>query len=487
MKEKLHRLVLYAATLTIGVFFYSCENDLDTNLNQQPLSNIIGQQQVTGVGISLIQQEFIDQSYDTKLASNFNDTIKIHWEPNWNVASQQVIKDTITYTYIPLNPTLRAIRSREIVGTFNDNDAKDYLMVKSYGSLNEFYKATYIFDKVSTENDIKQKELSQSKDLKSFSGSLFLMNLGHNVTTKVLYKNGARQKTPNDGAKTGEVSANGYYTVCNVENECIWSRLCYYGAASGIEVQGARTFSTGPCVQPGPGISAGCEAWRLTNQFAKVVCTEYYDPNIPTTPPTDPYIPPTTSGGSSGSGTSTYSSRIADNFNSKIYLFNGVKPAREYSNSCQGAVGLWNTSLSFNPPREAVGVITTDGKLLEVAVLGVSGGTWGGLYYHEGNVYYTYPMSQGAPSQTYTNMLTANGQYFIPIKATIHTHSPCVQDGTNGISNLVISQGDKALATKFPMIKHYIIGCNAVGLFNLNSTSPTLLQSGPLSNTCNVF
>ncbi len=165
-----------------------------------------------------------------------------------------------------------------------------------------------------------------------------------------------------------------------------------------------------------------------------------------------------------------------------LYNGNGEKPIGESPNKCQGAQDMWNASVSNN--KEVVGLLTSDGKTITVAMLGYSGGSWGGLYKHEGTVYYTYPSSKGAPSQLYAGMQVAAGQYFIPIVATIHTHNPCIQMGGDGITNITLSEGDQSLAQSFQTINHYIIGCGAIGEFDYHNDFPSILQSGNLSTTC---
>ncbi len=67
----------------------------------------------------------------------------------------------------------------------------------------------------------------------------------------------------------------------------------------------------------------------------------------------------------------------------------------------------------------------------------------------------------------------------------MHTHSPCIQTGGDGITDMTLSQGDQDLAQNFQSVNHYIIGCGAIGTFDHYSDSPAVLQSGNLSTTCN--
>jgi len=200
-----------------------------------------------------------------------------------------------------------------------------------------------------------------------------------------------------------------------------------------------------------------------------------------------PSSPTTGNGGTStGGGTNPASINPAD-----VYLYDGQKPLGEYADKCSGVQALWNLGVSNNN-AETVGVITGDGHFLVVAIVGQMGGAWGGLYHFDSGVgagvdYYQWPDSQGAPTQNYVGMIQSSGHYFIPIVATIHSHTPCLSDGTNGISNMTLSTGDQNLAANFTNISHYIVGCGALGTFNSASTSPSVRGTGPLSTTCSLL
>lgn len=104
-----------------------------------------------------------------------------------------------------------------------------------------------------------------------------------------------------------------------------------------------------------------------------------------------------------------------------------------------------------------------------------------------GEDYYIYPDSQGLPTLTYTGIQYQAGQYFIPIVATIHTHNQCLSDGTDGVTNQILSTGDAGLAASFPTINHYIIGCGALGTFSTANSSPVVISTDPLSTSCSLI
>lgn len=157
----------------------------------------------------------------------------------------------------------------------------------------------------------------------------------------------------------------------------------------------------------------------------------------------------------------------------------GTKPIYEYSNKCSGISSIW----SNYPNNEVAGYVTTDGQLLVIDILPYNGGNTYGTYDFNGVTYYPFPDNTGPPSGTYQGMLHERGYYFIPVSASVHTHSPCRTDGTNGVSHQV-GQDDLTRAASSPNINHWAIGCNAIGQFNSTSTNFFNVQTGPLSSTC---
>ena len=170
-------------------------------------------------------------------------------------------------------------------------------------------------------------------------------------------------------------------------------------------------------------------------------------------------------------------------FNEDEMIFDeGDKPLEEFDNKCNGINRIW--SLSQASGDEFAAVLTSDGAILITQQLNPNGGGISGIYNFNGNTYYQYPASQGSPARTYAGQLYASGRYFIPISATLHSHTPCINDGTDGIKNNIIND-DKAFASHYPKVNHYIIGCNAIGQFNGSSNQPFNINNGNLNNNCN--
>ena len=145
---------------------------------------------------------------------------------------------------------------------------------------------------------------------------------------------------------------------------------------------------------------------------------------------------------------------------------------------------MWNNY----PNNEVLGYLTPTGQLLVTDIQPLTGGSARGLYkYTDGagtvTYYYTYPMNLGAPALTYPGMTNNGVNYFIPVVASVHTHTPCRTDGTDGVSHDVGPE-DASLAANHPGLRNWVIGCDAIATFSSASTSFQNVQSGPLSTNC---
>ena len=174
-----------------------------------------------------------------------------------------------------------------------------------------------------------------------------------------------------------------------------------------------------------------------------------------------------------------FEEQIIFNENDLIYE-DGVKPLFEYEDKCEGLIALWELSQSGN---EFAGVLTTNGSFLITQELDPNGGGLGGIYNLNGQTYYQYPIAEGAPSGAYSGMLESVGRYFIPITTTVHSHSPCITDGTDGITNNIIND-DMNFASNYPNATHFIIGCDAIGQFDGASNQAFNIELGDLSELC---
>jgi len=160
----------------------------------------------------------------------------------------------------------------------------------------------------------------------------------------------------------------------------------------------------------------------------------------------------------------------------------GDRPIASYATKCPGVQAMWNNY----PNNEARGFLTRDGGVIFTDVLGYSGGGASALYVHNGTSYYVYPASQGAPAITYSGTQLVNGNYYIPVVASIHTHTPCRTDGTNGVTQPV-GDDDKNFASRSGNINHWVVGCGAIAQYNGTSTNFYNVRTGALSTLCSYI
>ncbi|GGG33964.1 hypothetical protein GCM10011344_38450 [Dokdonia pacifica] len=184
----------------------------------------------------------------------------------------------------------------------------------------------------------------------------------------------------------------------------------------------------------------------------------------------------------SNGGYVSFEDSFAYDFNN-VFYDEGDKPLAEYDDKCEGIIELWSLSQNGN---EWFSVLTLDGAILITQEGNNNGVAVQGLYEHNGITYYQYDAEQGSPNRTYEGQIFAQqlNKYFIPIVATVHSHTPCIQDGTDGVSNNII-EDDQQMAGIFDEINHYIIGCNAIAQFDGNSNQTFNVQLGDLDDLCN--
>jgi len=192
------------------------------------------------------------------------------------------------------------------------------------------------------------------------------------------------------------------------------------------------------------------------------------------------------SGGGSGGGGSSGFENVEATMPFWAYL--GSKPLYEYSDKCAGLNNIWNDF----PDNEVFGYVTQDYKLIVTDVVTISGGAVSGLYNHDGVLYYPFSDVNGPPTENYAGMVHAAGKYFIPVRASVHTHTPSRSDGTDGVTNFMVSSDDNALALAYPTIKHFVIGNGAIGSYlpqygPVYSSAYNVEATGNLLATCYVI
>lgn len=153
------------------------------------------------------------------------------------------------------------------------------------------------------------------------------------------------------------------------------------------------------------------------------------------------------------------------------------EPIEEYATTCEGINSMWDDY----PDNETFGYITQGGKLILVGIAGEHGGDVPKLEFVDGKYYYSFPPTDNLTLE-YEGIVKRPHAYFIPIRASVHTHNPCRFTSDSGVGHTVGPE-DQDLAKKYPGINHYAIGCNAIAQFK---DSPYFFntKTGELDNFC---
>jgi hypothetical protein len=436
------------ATFVVAMFFlYACQKEAD--FTGPALSS-------KQEGIEFIKKQFISQHYEAELFSRFNDSTQLYWRPTWENYSQTTTDDSTLLYYIPLQPTLQSVKTGKLLQTVKAMGMARYIMVRSTRGVVKFYLAYYMAEPADSSNSSSQTSDGEL-NFTTFSGTLTMRDLAEEQVSGYLFLNG---KSINPNPEAFNPNARNNAIACKNIEYCWWQRNCTNNF--GVEVQAIRTSGEGSCPYPTTyNTSYGCPPWTRTETTVEQVCWVVDEP-----PP-----PPTSGGGGTGGSGTFYPTPTA--------AVIGNRPISEFLSKCDGITNIW----SNYPNNEVQALVTESGNLLVVAVLSYGGGSYSGLYQYGAKTYYVYPMSQGAPAHAYSNVQTSGGNYYIPVVAAVHTHTPCRTDGTNGVSQPV-SAADVAFANKFTQLNHWVIGCGVIARYGGSNPNYYDVQSGSLSTLC---
>lgn len=219
--------------------------------------------------------------------------------------------------------------------------------------------------------------------------------------------------------------------------------------------------------------------------YTETYCIPIYDRDGTYLSRTSPsYYLSTHHGGTGGNGDDNSNViKIPDAVSANVKA--GPKPIRESKDKCIGVQAMWASSQANK--KERIGFITRDGAFLETQEGTFDNVVVEGLYKFNGFIYYQYEVPAGTPAPTYSGSIqnTAGGvtRNYIPVVATVHTHNPCLVDGTNGVSHPVSADDTKLSYTYFDL-RHYVIGCNAIAQYNTTNSSYYNIKTGALNSTC---
>jgi hypothetical protein len=435
MKKTLQgKAYLLLFIMFVAVIIDSCKKDPSTDYEtlQKQIS------ETSTEAVIRAKKAFINQSVDNRVQltgkSLLSDSLLNHRKLLWSEAYTKISGDT-AYVFVPVKiPINLTIKEGDLAGTRLTDHL--YLRMIDYG--NGFTSS--LTEMVSMIPD----DASGWKITQKFSGLLLLENWYSPFSSFINVLNGKESPHSKKMMSSGGATTEGYFDCKTIGvTQCV--------GVEGYMVCETHTVTT--CQGGGGGGGGGTGGGGSGGG-------------------------PSGPGGGGGSGSSN-SAINAANFNSSL-LYNGLgpKPLKEYNDKCEGLKDIWNSY----PDNEVYGYVTADGKFLMTNVTSFTGGDVSGVYEHDGTIYYTFPDTNGPPSGTYTGMVHSVNKYFIPVVASVHTHSPCRTDGTNGVSHDV-GEADRKLAKTYPKLKNFVIGCGAIAEFN-SETKFFNVRTGTLDNNC---
>lgn len=307
-----------------------------------------------------LKEIFYRNKFDQKLISQLSDTVKIVWLPDWKKAGTRV-KDSTTYTYVPLVPSMKGSLASIQVHAMNQ---KQFLIIRNG---KEFLRATYI-----SKDTIKRNQQTSEFKLANFNGTLFLDNLETSQRFKYKFQNGTYIRTAPpakniSGTKTNsDIQVMGWQTECHTEYVCGFAAYCGPGVYIYLD-------ETGNCQPPwGPPSNeySGCydDVWSFSYSEPFDVCESIYVP--------DPPPPPGNGGENNGapnpddiSESDLENAKVVDdgldkieNIDKYIDCFNDGKTAASYKMTMYVDQPVAGTNLQSN----VIGVTGTIGNLVIV-------------------------------------------------------------------------------------------------------------------------
>lgn len=262
------RLIAFCFVLAV---IYGCSKELDESIS--PSRNLVQTER-----IGRLKKNFLDQKYDSTLFDKFNDSLKIYWEPAWQEAFEKTSPNSDMYTYVPLEPQLRSVKTGRIYEDFEMIYIERYIVIKQVGPNYSFQLATYSSDDRGTNADMENASLGKFNVSNDFTGSLFLKDLTHNSVGIINYSNGKREEANIDGLTGNSVQSTSGWDCLNIYT-CYWSYPC------GQTVVGTSTRTVGgQCsdVEPTQEPCSWAMGWRLEGSYYEgQQCTYVEDPPLP--------------------------------------------------------------------------------------------------------------------------------------------------------------------------------------------------------------
>lgn len=255
--------------------------------------------------VEAVRSAFNAAGHDRALTQTFGDSAQLRWEPDWHAACRKKSATGVTYTYVPLTPSLLTAGTQRPVAGFHIVGTRRFILAKHVGQALEFSLATYTVAQTPTASGKRQalvEVAGQPFVFASFSGSLTQQGLTVRERAFYTYQNGQllkqRQTSPAPGQRVNATSSFDCVTVYT----CYWQAYCPDGRGN-VATYGTVIQSTDGCNEPGYeacGISVWGIGWNSIGSDIQEYCVHVDDPPMPDTsdPGNDGSNNPTTLGNS---------------------------------------------------------------------------------------------------------------------------------------------------------------------------------------------
>jgi|GEM_PF-2544141 len=225
------------------------------------------------------------QYYKLNLQKDFIGKVKqdVTWSPDWEKSTIQVINDTVSYVFFPMNGYYS---KGNIKGLAKTRGAKFYLIVKNE---KEFYKGVYFNAEKDDSTNVKKEVV-----VGHFTGKLILNNLQTKQSFLIKYNDGKvldnltkDQKLASAKSMSLRGTSSYWETQCHQEMKyCVYTSDGYSYCGGAVDIVVSYN-----CVWPSPqcGVS-----YYMIDYSEETVCEDIWFP--------DPPIDPGDNGGTGGGG-----------------------------------------------------------------------------------------------------------------------------------------------------------------------------------------
>ena len=226
--------------------------------------------------VQALRGEFISAGLEKSLNQPFDDTVQVHWEPDWSAAYTKASRKGVAYTYVPLHPQFQSIKTGQVLAGVKLEGAARFLLAKQGPDRKYFSLATYMAEPPA--GPTPPLGNAQPIEFNSFSGVLTLHGLSVDEHARFVYKNGVL--LPGLFRQSSKAGAASREVVCIYIYDCTWYAYC--GPYDRYNARMAFTSDANACQPPG---FEPCEDWgknwELYETRMSQQCTYVDDPPPP--------------------------------------------------------------------------------------------------------------------------------------------------------------------------------------------------------------